>query len=56
MVKGMSVLIPFFIAEIDVSQGRSADFLKIKVGYFFTFSMLRITGGIDVLLNLISHR
>ncbi|BEM27959.1 hypothetical protein SME05J_15290 [Serratia marcescens] len=37
MVKGMSVLIPFFIAEIDVSQGRSADFLKIKVGIFLRF-------------------
>ncbi|MGQ9885397.1 hypothetical protein ACT4IN_16770 [Serratia marcescens] len=52
----MSVLIPFFIAEIDVLHSGSADFLKIKVGIFFAFSMPRITGGIDALLNLISHR
>jgi len=33
----MSVLIPFFIAESDASQGRSADFMKIKVGTFSGF-------------------
>ncbi|ERH67396.1 hypothetical protein N040_07325 [Serratia marcescens EGD-HP20] len=33
----MSMLIPFFIAEIDVLHGGSADFLKIKVGIFLRF-------------------